>query len=111
MAGIEQSDAEVAVTVRDNPERSRYEVYADDDLAGFTQYQLGSHQIAFVHTETGPAFAGRGLAGRLVTAALNEVRQRGLAVLPFCPYVMKFIAKHPEYLDLVPAARRAEFDL
>ena len=68
-------------------------------------------QISFVHTETDPAFSGRGLAKQLVTAALDDVRSRGLAVLPFCPYVKKFIAENPDYLDLVPAAQRGRFGL
>jgi hypothetical protein len=32
-------------------------------------------------------------------------------VLPYCPFVKSYIQKHPEYLDLVPAERRASFDL
>jgi hypothetical protein len=32
-------------------------------------------------------------------------------VLPFCPYVASWIRKHPDYADLVPAQRHAEFNL
>jgi uncharacterized protein len=40
------------------------------------------------------------------------VRRQGIAVLPFCPFVRGYIAKHPdEYLELVPAAQRHHFDL
>jgi predicted GNAT family acetyltransferase len=101
----------VPVTVRDNPEKSRYEVYADDDLAGFTAYHRFRDEIAFLHTETTPAFGGRGLAGQLVRNALDDARRRGLAVLPFCPYVRGFIIRHPEYLDLVPQCQRDRFGL
>lgn len=99
------------VSVRDNPAESRYEVYSGETLAGFTQYKLKSGQIAFIHTETDPAFSGMGLAHRLVTEALDDVRNHGLAALPFCPYVKRFIAKNPSYLDLVPAGERERFDL
>ena len=101
----------MSVTVRNNPVFSRYEVYDGDELAGFTEYHLYRDEIAFIHTETDPAFAGRGLAGQLVQKALDDVRIRGLAVLPFCPYVRKFIVRHPEYIDLVPAGQRARFGL
>jgi len=30
-------------------------------------------------------------------------------VLPFCPYINSWIKKHPEYTDLVPQDRRADF--
>ncbi|NLU71090.1 N-acetyltransferase [Streptomyces sp. HNM0574] len=97
--------------MHDNPSESRYEVHSGDTLAGFTQYKLSPGRIAFIHTETDPAFAGKGLAHRLVTDALDDVRSRDLAVLPFCPYVKKYLTKNPEYLDLVPAEQRERFGL
>ena len=102
----------MTITVRDNPEQSRYEVHVDDRLAGFSDYKLTPGRIAFTHTEIGDAFSGRGLARRLVADELADVRRRGLAVLPFCPYVRKVIASNPDrYLDLVPATARARFEL
>lgn len=101
----------MSVTVRDNPEKSRYEVYDGEQLAGFTEYHRYRDEIAFIHTETDSAFAGRGLAGQLVQNALDDVRKRGLVALPFCPYVRSLIARHPEYLDLVPEEQRERFGL
>jgi hypothetical protein len=102
---------QVQVTIRDDTRKSRYEVYADDKLAGFVKYQRLRDEIAFLHTETDPAFSGRGLARELVRHALDDARRSGLAVLPFCPYVRGFIARHPEYVDLVPQAQRDRFGL
>ena len=99
-------------TVRDNPAQHRYEIYDGDRLAGFSDYKLTKTRIAFTHTEVDPAFGGRGLARELVTEELDDARRRGLAVLPFCPYVRKVIASNPEqYLDLVPARDRERFQL
>lgn len=102
-----------AVTsVRDNPDEHRFEIHDDDQLAGFSEYKLTKGRIAFTHTEVDPAFSRRGLARQLVTEALDDARERGLAVLPFCPYVRKIIATSPErYLDLVPAGNRKRFKL
>jgi predicted GNAT family acetyltransferase len=98
--------------VRDNPDESRYEIYDGAELAGFSAYQLGAGQISFTHTEVFPAFGGRGLARDLVTSELEDARRRGLAVLPFCPYVRKVIAESPAaYLDLVRRQDRARFGL
>ena len=47
----------------------------------------------------------------LVRGALDAVKADGLAVLPYCPFVRGYIARHPEYLSLVPASERAEFGL
>ena len=68
-------------------------------------------RYTFTHTEIDPAFGGRGLASILIKAALDEMRARGIAVLPQCPFVRRYISRHLDYLDLVPAAERARFDL
>jgi len=99
------------VTVVDEPERQRFEIRVDGELAGFTEYRRSPGLIAFIHTLIDPRFEGQGLGTRLVTDALSEVRGAGLAVLPFCPFVRRYIEGHPEYLDLVPASRRGEFRL
>jgi predicted GNAT family acetyltransferase len=102
---------ETTVAVADRPELERYEITADGELAGFAQYRRRPGLIAFVHTEIDPRFEGQGLASRLIRSALDEARDGELLVLPFCPFVNGYIAKHPEYAALVPDAFRAQFGL
>lgn len=97
--------------VADNPDKARFEIRVDGQLAGFVQYQLGDNEIAFTHTQTDDRFRGHGLAGRLVQAALDEARERHLAVLPYCPFVKDWITRHREYANLVPEDRRRQFGL
>lgn len=97
--------------ILDVPEKSRFEIKVDGQVAGFAEYRLRGDHITFTHTEVGDAYAGQGLAGKLVRFALDDVKGRGLAVLPECPYVRAWIAKHPEYVALVPEERRARYDL
>ncbi len=97
--------------VADNPDKARFEILADGELAGFAQYHLNGNEIAFTHTETDDRFRGHGLGGRLVRASLDATRERHLAVLPYCPFVRTWITEHPEYAGLVPAARRGRFGL
>jgi predicted GNAT family acetyltransferase len=91
----------VELQVTDNPDKARFEIVADGELAGFTQYYLRDGQIVFTHTETDDRFRGHGLGGHLVQAALDAARERHLAVLPYCPFVKSWIASHPEYADLI----------
>jgi redox-sensitive bicupin YhaK (pirin superfamily)/predicted GNAT family acetyltransferase len=95
--------------VNNNPDKSRFEIRADGELAGFAEYHRSGHEIAFIHTEIDPRFGGRGLAGLLARAALDSARAQGLAVLPYCPFIRGWITKHPEYVDLVPESHRAKF--
>jgi predicted GNAT family acetyltransferase len=97
--------------VADNPDEGRYEVFADGERAGFITYRLQPGRISLLHTEVDDAFEGHGVGGTLVSEALDDARARGLEVLPHCPFVKSYIAKHPEYLDLVPEDERGRFGL
>jgi uncharacterized protein len=97
--------------VADNPQEEQYEIRADGVIAGVAQYRLHDGVIAFLHTQIDPRFRGQGLAGRLIQSSLDAARERHLAVLPYCPYVRRWIAEHPSYADLVPQEHRAGFGL
>jgi predicted GNAT family acetyltransferase len=32
---------------------------------------------------------------------LDDVRRRGMEVLPICPFVAAYVKRHPEYTDLL----------
>ncbi len=110
---VEPDVTEPDIEVRDAPERHRFEILVDGQVAGHTAYRSRPQPLVrvFPHTEIDPAHQGRGLAGILIRGALDATRAAGLGVIPLCPAVRRYIARHPAYLDLVPADRRAEFDL
>jgi predicted GNAT family acetyltransferase len=86
--------------VRDNPARHRFELEADGHLA-IAVYSLAPGVITFIHTEVPDALAGRGIGSRLAKGALAQVRDRGLKVVPRCPFIRGYIEKHPEWQDLL----------
>ena len=95
----------------DAADRDRFELLDGDEVVGFIQYTRRPGQISFLHTEIDDEHEGEGLASELAAAALDTARDDGLAVLPFCPFVNSYIRRHPEYLDLVPEDRKAQFGL
>jgi uncharacterized protein len=99
------------IEVADAPDRERYELSIDGEVVGFTVYRTRPGLIAFVHTEVDERLQGRGLADRLIRFALEDARARGLAVLPFCPFVNAFIDRHREFEALVPDTYRKQFGL
>ncbi len=90
----------VANTVRDNSALSRFELDAGG-VTAFVTYRLGDGVITLQHTETPPQARGQGIASQLIEGTLNLLRARGLKVIPRCDFVRAYIAKHPDYRDLV----------
>jgi predicted GNAT family acetyltransferase/glutaredoxin len=83
------------------PEANRYELRFDGRLIGLLAYRRGDDRIALTHTEVTPACEGRGFGSQLAAAALEDARRGGLKVLPLCPFVARYIERHPEYRGLV----------
>jgi uncharacterized protein len=93
------------------PDLGRYEIVYDDQVVGMIVYQLHGADMAFMHTEIAPEFAGRGLGRQLVRGALDDVGSHHGTVLPYCSFVRSFIARDGRYLHLVPDGSRRTFGL
>ena len=91
------------MTVRDNPAEPRYELLDGNKIVGEIRYRREPGALALVHTEVDPSYEGTGAAGLLVEEALHDLRERGLGVIPVCPYVRAWLRRHPEQADLVVA--------
>ena len=86
--------------VRDNAAAHRFELVVDRHLS-FSEYTLDGDVITFTHTIVPPALEGHGVASRLISGALAQVRARGLKVRPVCKFVKAYIERHPEWQDLL----------
>ena len=91
------------ITVQDDPAAGRFEAHVDGQVAVLT-YRLSAGKIFLDHTEVPGSLRGRGIADRLARAALESARNRGLTVVPLCPFVRAYLRKHPEYRSLVSKA-------
>ena len=86
--------------VRNNEAVHRFELEADGHTA-VAYYQLTPGVITFTHTEVPPALSGRGIGSALARAALESARAQGLKVVARCEFIGGYIAKHPEFADLL----------
>jgi uncharacterized protein len=94
--------------VRKNEAAHRYEILVDDELAGFSEFNVLANGMLFTHTEILPKFEGHGLSSALIRSALQDVRALKTHVIPVCHFVAAYLRKHPEDQDLVtPESRRA----
>ena len=92
-------------TVRDNRERNRFEVDLGDATA-IAEYTLPAGQIMFTHTEVPPHHEGKGIGSALIRAGLASARERGLRVIPICPFFAAYMQKHEEEQDLLDSTWR-----
>ena len=91
----------MSLLISDVPAHQRYEAHLDGQLAGILEYVVKGGRIALVHTEVAPRHEGRGIGAGLARFALDEARRRGLRVIASCPYVRRYLVKHPEDHDIV----------
>jgi uncharacterized protein len=98
-------------TIQKNPEQSRYELVVDDTIAGVVEYVDKDDHVELTHTEIDPSHEGEGLGSQLARAVLDSLRNDRRAVIPSCPFIKSYLQRHSEYVDLVPADRRADVGL
>lgn len=89
------------IVVRDNADAGRYELLVSGELAGQATYRVSGETMTIPHTEVEPRYEGRGLGALLARFALDDARSRGLRVVPACSFIAGYIARHPEYGDLI----------
>jgi predicted GNAT family acetyltransferase len=96
-----------ALSLVDDRDARRYRLLADGQDVGFVEYDpVGSESILVKHTEVLPEHSGKGYGSEIVRRVLDDVRGRGLTVIPICPYALNFVRRHPEYHELVRAELR-----
>lgn len=86
--------------VRDNRAEQEFELEVDGQRA-VAAYQIEGNTIVFTHTFVPTPIEGRGVASKLIRAALDASRDAGLKVVPQCSFVEIYIKRHPEYRDLL----------
>ena len=97
--------------VRDNADRKRFEIDLGDGSFAFAQYNLIPGKIMFTHTEVPPKHEGHGLGTALIKAGLAAARERGLKVIPICPFFAAYMERHEEVQDLLDQAWRTKLGL
>ena len=97
--------------IRDNVEKHRLEADLGDGSIAIADYVLHPDKIIFTHTEVPPAHEGQGIGTALIRFALKSARDRGLKVVPICPFFAAYFKHHAEERDLLDPARRHELGL
>jgi hypothetical protein len=83
-----------------NPAAGRFEAVVEGQLCR-ADYRLQDGVMRMHHTEVPNRLEGKGIAGRIVAAALEHARQNGLKVMPACGFVRAYMRRHPDTHDLL----------
>lgn len=86
--------------MKDNQERHRFE-QEENGLVVFADYRTHDGRYVLNHVEADPKLRGTGAAARLMEAIAAHAREKGLKLVPRCPYAVAWFARHPEAQDLV----------
>jgi predicted GNAT family acetyltransferase len=90
----------MADTVNDNTDEQRFELKIEGQTA-YVYYALAPGIVTLTHTDVPLVMSGKGVASRLIKGALDLAQARGLKVKAECPFVQAYLAKHPEFGDLI----------
>ncbi|MCA5891899.1 N-acetyltransferase [Isoptericola sp. NEAU-Y5] len=96
------ADTAAEITVVDDPAGQVFRAsLADGTAVGGAYYEREGDVVTFTHTEVDPAFEGQGIGSQLAAGALGLVRDAGGRIVPLCPFIKKYVERHPEHADLL----------
>lgn len=78
----------------------RFQIERNGEVA-YLEYSLSGNILVLTHTEVPKKLRGLGLASALAETAFQLAREKNFKVDVVCPLVQGFLAKHPQYSDLV----------
>lgn len=87
-------------TLIDNIYEGRYEMALEGENA-VMEYSKEPGVVILTHTLVPRSCEGQGIGSEMVAAVLDDIRRKGLRVVPSCPFVAAYIERHPEWDDLV----------
>jgi len=86
--------------VVDVPARQRFEWIVAGHLTQ-VRYRRVGRVLWLDYVGVPSALGGRGIGTQLVSAVCAQVRARGERIVAVCPFVVRYLALHPEQTDLV----------
>lgn len=73
----------------------------DGHKAEMTYSKAGTTVMIIDHTGVPEALGGQGVGLKLVEAGIALARERGLKIMPLCPFAKAQFEKHPEWKDVL----------
>lgn len=93
----------------DESGKGAFVVMEGEERLGEMEIAITENTLTVFHTEVQPKAEGKGLAKQLLSAMVSYAREKGLQVVPLCPYVHAQFRRHPEaYADVWKQTRKED---
>lgn len=90
----------IAIKQTEEQENGEFHLQSGEDKLGSLRYLIFcSGRMVLIHTEVVRELAGQGFARKLLDRSTDEARNRGLRILPQCPYAKKIMYRYREQYD------------
>ena len=89
------------ISVENDEKGRQFHAEVDGHRAHLDYVRHPDGTLDLIHTEVDPALRGKGVGEAVVRFAFDAARSGGFKLIPTCPFVKKFVERHPEYADLV----------
>lgn len=86
--------------VHDIPGR-RFVVQLPEGKGTLTYQKKGARTLDLQHTLVDESLRGKGIAEALAQAAFAYIRENKLLAIATCPYIQRWLERHPEQRDVV----------
>lgn len=90
----------LSVPLHDNKRDQQFEMEFDNHLA-VIEYETEGNIISLLHTGVAPELEGKGAGTAIVEKVLTEIKNRGMELIPLCPFVVAYIKRHPEWESII----------
>jgi predicted GNAT family acetyltransferase len=90
-----------ALDIRHDEAGHRFVATAEGVEAVLEYHPVDERTLDYAHTFVPPAMRGGGIASQLTEFALRHAQDRGFRIIPSCPFVGRYIERHPEFAPLV----------
>lgn len=84
----------------DGPTKGHFKAMEGDNEAGLMTYSwAGEDKFIINHTEGKPEFKGVGM--KMLEKAVAFAREKGVKIIPLCPFAKKMFERHEELRDVL----------
>lgn len=94
-------ESEWELDVINDDERGRWIAALGAEAIGELTYRFVGGRVVLLSTWVSHAYRNHGVATELISRVLDEIRPSGKKITIICPVVGEFIARNPQFLDLI----------